>query len=147
VTGPYRPADPIILDSPVLVAYERMRTPDAAALHEAQARVAQWLLREVPLLIPALSLTVASLECGGDLPEIEFLLGGDPQLVLPVTLAADSAVDVGRTSAGPRAEDLEVAQVVWCAAGHDPEDQESWWPVATFWPDWYAKAGIPTIAL
>jgi hypothetical protein len=32
------PADPIVLDSSVLVAYERMKMPGASVLHEAQSR-------------------------------------------------------------------------------------------------------------
>lgn len=50
---------PIVLDSSVLVAYERMKTPDTQLMHEAQSRIGQWLLREVTLLVPALSLAVA----------------------------------------------------------------------------------------
>jgi hypothetical protein len=57
-------------------------------------------------------------------------------------------VDVGAASAALRGEDLEVAQVVWCAKGHDDDgDPSSRWAVATYWPDWYAKAGIPVIGL
>ncbi len=46
--------DPIVLDSSVLVAYERMKTPGAGLMHEAQSRLAEWLLRRVPL--PVISL-------------------------------------------------------------------------------------------
>ena len=70
--------DPIVLDSSVLVAYERMKTPGAGLMHEAQSRLAEWLLRRVPLLVPALSLVVASHECSGGLPELDFLMRGDP---------------------------------------------------------------------
>ena len=45
--------DPIVLDSSVLVAYERMKTPGTGVMHEAQSRIAEWLLRGVPLLVPA----------------------------------------------------------------------------------------------
>jgi hypothetical protein len=143
------PPDPIVLDSSVLVAYERMRTPNAELMHEAQSRIAQWLLRGVPLLVPALSLAVASHECDGDVPELDFLMRGDPDLVLTVPLARESAIDVGAASAAPHAEDLEIAHVVWCATGHeDGSDQSaSCWPVATYWPDWYAKASVPMIVL
>jgi hypothetical protein len=147
VTEPHDSVDPIVLDSSVLVAYERMKTPDAAAMHEAQSRIGQWLLQRVTLLIPALSLTVASRECAGELPELDFLLQGDPGLVLVVPLARESAVDVGAASATLEGEDLEVAHAVWCATGQETEDLSSTWPVATYWPDWYAKAGVPVIAL
>jgi len=93
-------ADPIVLDSSVLVAYERMKTPGAGVVHEAQSRILQWLLLEIPLLVPALSLAVASHECGGKLPELDYLFSGDPELVLVVPLARESAVDVGAASPG-----------------------------------------------
>jgi hypothetical protein len=58
------------------------------------------------------------------------------------------AVDVGAASTSPHAEDLEVAHVIWCATGHDDtDDPSSTWPVATYWPDWYAKASVPVIAM
>ena len=139
--------DPIILDSSVLVAYERMKTPGAGLMHEAQSRLAEWLLRRVPLLVPALSLVVASHECSGDLPELDFLMRGDPDLVLTVPLARESAIDVGAASAAPRAEDLEIAHVVWCATGHDGGDLTASWPVATYWPEWYAEVPVPVIPL
>jgi len=142
-----RSPDPIVLDSSVLVAYERMKTPDADLMHEAQSRVAQWLLRGVPLLIPALSLAVASHECSGELPEVDFLLRGDPDIVLTVPLTRESAVDVGAASTAAHAEDLEIAHVVWCATGHEDGDFSPSWPVATYWAAWYAKAAVPVIAL
>ena len=145
--GTDRSPDPIVLDSSVLVAYERRKTPDAKSMHEAQSRVARWLLRRVPLLIPALSLAVASHECSGRLPELDFLLCGDPDLVLTVPLARESAVGVGAASTAPHAEDLEIAHVLWCATGHEDGDSTSGWPVATYWPDWYAKAAVPIIPL
>lgn len=142
------PADPIVLDSSVLVAYERMKTPDAHLMHEAQSRVGEWLLNGVTLLIPALSLVIASHECGGDIPELDYLMNGDREKVLVVPLARESAVDIGATSTAPHGEDLEVAHVVWCATGHkDDGDVSSRWPVATYWPDWYAKANVPVIGL
>lgn len=141
-------ADPIVLDSSVLVAYERMKTPSAYAMHEAQSRISSWLLEDVPLLIPALSLLIASHECGGELPELDYLLQGDPELVLVVPLARESAVDVGAASRSPHGEDLEVAHVVWCATGHDDSSgPASRWPVATYWPAWYTGKGVPVIAL
>ena len=81
-------------------------------MHEAQSRIAEWLVDEVPLLVPALSLAVASYECGRTLPELDFLFRGDPGLVLVVPLARESAVDVGVVSPGLRGEDMEVAHVV-----------------------------------
>jgi hypothetical protein len=141
-------ADPIVLDSSVLVAYERMKTPGAFGMHETQSRIAEWLVQHVPLLVPALSLTIASHECGGELPELDYLISGDPDLVLVVPLARESSVDVGAASMALRAEDLEVAHVVWCATGHDDDgDPASRWPVATYWPDWYTSSGIPIIGL
>jgi hypothetical protein len=142
------PADPIVLDSSVLVAYERMKTPGSFGMHEAQSRIAEWLVQHVPLLVPALSLAVASHECGGELPELDYLIQGDPDLVLVVPLARESAVDIGAASTALRAEDLEVAHVVWCATGHDDDgDPTSRWSVATYWPDWYARSGVPIIGL
>jgi hypothetical protein len=94
-----------------------------------------------------LSLVVASHECGGDLPELDFLMRGDPDLVLTVPLARESAIDVGAASAGPRVEDIETAHVLWCAAGHDEDGRAGGWPVATYWPDWYAEAPVPIIPL
>lgn len=141
-------AEPIVLDSSVLVAYERVRLPGESVMREAQARVGRWLLRRVTLLVPALSLAVASRECGGALPELDYLIDGDPDLVLTVPLARESAVDVGAASTAPHGEDFEIAHVIWCATGHDDDgDPSSRWPVATYWPDWYADAGVPVIAL
>lgn len=142
------PADPIVLDSSVLVAYERMKTPGAHLMHEAQSRIAEWLVHRVPLLVPALSLAVASHECGGDLPELDYLIQGDPELVLVVPLGRESAVDVGASVPDLRGEDLEVAQVVWCATGHEDDgDPAARWSVASYWPDWYADSGVPVIGL
>lgn len=144
---PDSPPDPIVLDSSVLVAYEWMKTPGAGVMNEAQSRIAEWLLRGVPLLVPALSLVVASNECSGDLSELDLLMRGDSDLVLTVPLARESAIDVGATSAALEAEHLEIAHVVWCASGHDEDDHSASWPVATYWPDWYAGARVPVIPL
>ena len=145
---PFNPADPIVLDSSVLVAYERMKTPDTGSMHEAQSQIGEWLLHRVTLLVPAVSLAVASHWCDGDLPELYFLMRGDPDLVQLVPLARESAVDVGATTDSPHAEDLEVAHVIWCATGHEADGElGSRWPVATYWPDLYAKASVPIIAL
>lgn len=88
------PADPIVLDSSVLVAYERMKTPGAGVLHEAQSRIAQWLL--LPLLVPALSLVIASHECGGELPELDFLH------TLAQARSHRRLAGAGRPAVGPR---------------------------------------------
>lgn len=98
------PADPIVLDSSVLVAYERMKTPGAFVLHETQSRIVEWLVQRVPLLVPALSLAIASHDFGGELPELDYLLRGDPELVLVVPLARESAVDVGAAATAVRGE-------------------------------------------
>src|SRR6185369_7649614 len=67
----------------------------------------------------------------------------DSDLVLTVPLARESAIEVGATSTALEAEDLEIAHVVWCATGHDEGDHSASWPVATYWPAWYAR-GIGT---
>jgi hypothetical protein len=56
---------------------------------------------------------------------------------------------VTEASAAVHAEDLEIAHVVWCATGHENgrDESASGWPVATYWPDWYAKASVPVIVL
>lgn len=138
--------NPIVLDSSVLVGYERMKTPGSQALHETQSWVGEWLTDGVPLLVPGLSLAVASHECGGVLPELDFLIHGDPDQVIVVPLAHESAVAVGATSASLHGETLEIAHVTWCARGGE-DDQTFRWRVATYWPDWYTAAGVPVIAL
>jgi len=151
VTEPVNPAgpgDPIVLDSSVLVAYERMKSPGAYSLNETQSLVSRWLVRSTPLLMPGLSLTVAAHECGGQLPELNYLIDGDPELVLVVPLAREAAAAIGADSGSLRGEDLEVAHVVWCAAGFDDTGPGGpRWPIATHWPDWYAGKDVPTIAL
>lgn len=142
------PHEPIVLDSSALVGYERMKTPGTHSMHETQSRISGWLVDGVPLLVPALSLAVASRECGGDLPELDYLFGGDPELVLVVPLARESAVDVGVAASSTRGEDPEAAHVTWCATGHDDDGAAgSRWAVATYWPDWYNGSGVPIIAL
>lgn len=102
----------------------------------------------VPLLVPALSLAVASRECGGELPELDYLLAGDADLVRVGPLARESAVDVGVAASSTRGEDLEAAHVTWCATGHDDDGAaDARWAVATYWPDWYDGTGVPIIAL
>lgn len=146
MTASPEPADPIVLDSSVLVAYERMRAP-SGALREGQSWVSSWLLAGVPLLVPALSLAIASHECGGELPELEFLFRGDPDQVLVVPLARASAIDVGAAAAATAGEVLEVAQVVWCATADGRADPAERWQVATYWPDWYRGKDVPVISL
>ena len=151
MTGPASPVRPIVLDSSVLVGYERVKSPGSAAMHETQAWVSGWLLEGTQLVIPAVSLAVASAECAGDLPEVDYMMRGDPELVLVVPLIRGSAVDVGAAVAaagGKELVDLEVAHVVWCATGNDDEeDPAERWRVATYWPSWYASADVPIIAL
>ena len=69
-------------------------------------------------------------------------------------LIGASAVEVGAAFAaggGKKLLEMEVAHVVWCATGHDDGGLESAtgqaWPVATYWLDWNADAGVPVIAL
>jgi hypothetical protein len=141
------PADlegPLILDSSVLVAYERVRAP-RGDLREAQSLVATWLAAEVPLVVPVLSLLVAAHECQGELPEVDFLLASGPAAVVVVPLTRQSAPAVAAGALKIHPEALEVAHVIWCATGSDPAGPAL--PVATYWPDWYANAGIPVIPL
>jgi hypothetical protein len=110
-----------VLDSSVLVAYERMKTPGAYSMHEARSSIMTWLSRD---------------------------RYATPELVLVVPLARESAADIGAASTALRGEDLEIEHVVWCATGHDDGgDPASRWPVATYWPTWYAGKGVPIIAL
>lgn len=141
--------DPIVLDSSFLVAYERVRTDAGGAMRATQSRVAGWLLEGILLLLPAQSVAVASSWCGGKLLELEFLLHGDPDLVLVVPLAWDAAVDVGAASVPPPAgEDLELAHVVWCATGHTGDRTPAApWRVATYAPHLYAGKGVPVVEL
>lgn len=141
--------DPIVLDSSVLVAYERVRTGDGGPLRATQSRVGEWLLQDILLLQPAQSVAMASSWCGGKLPELEFLLRGDPDQVLVVPLSWDAAVDVGAASAPPAAgQDLEIAHVVWCATGHVGDLVPAVpWRVATYAPHLYAGKSIPVIEL
>lgn len=141
--------DPIVLDSSVLVAYERVRSADGGVLRATQSRVAGWLLQDILLLLPAQSVAVTSSWCGGKLPELDFLLRGDPDQVLVVPLAWDAAVDVGAASAPPPAgQDLEIAHVVWCATGHTGDHAPAVpWRVATYAPHLYSGKGVPLIEL
>jgi hypothetical protein len=60
-------------------------------------------------------------------------------------------VEVGAAvaaSGGKELSELEVAHVVWCATGHDEdEDPAERWAFATYWPSWYAHADVLVIAL
>lgn len=120
-------------------------------MHETQAWVSGWLLRGAQLLVPAVSLSAAAAECGGQLPELDYLFAGDPGRVLVVPLVQASAVDVGAAfsaAGGKELTDLEVAHVVWCATGDDDEDEPAQsWSVATYLPGWYADSNVPVIAL
>lgn len=142
---------PIVLASSVLVGYERVCSPGDSLMHETQAWVGGWLLDRTQLVIPAVSLAIASAECNGQLSELDFLMRGDADLVLVVPLIRRSAVEVGAAVAaagGKELVDLETAHVVWCATGHD-EDEEPGdrWAVATYWPSWYAHVDVEVIAL
>lgn len=140
--------DPIVLDSSVLVAYERVRGDVVGAMRGTQSRVAGWLMQEILLLVPAQSVVVASSWCGGKLPELDFLLRGDPDLVMVVPLAWDAAVEVGAASPPPpEGEDAELAHVLWCATGHLGGASAARWRVATYAPHLYEGKGVPVIAL
>ena len=150
MTDPHDPARLIVLDSSVLVGYERVISP-SGVLRETQAWVGGWLLEGARLIVPAVSLAIASAECNGVLPELGYLLSGDPDQVLVVPLVGGSAIDVGAALARTGAKELtelEVAHVVWCATGGTGEEQfTDPWPVATYWPDWYADKAVPVITL
>ena len=76
-------------------------------------------VQDILPLLPAQSVALASSWYGGKLPELEFLLRGDPDQVLVVPLARDAAVEAGGASAPPPAgQDLEIAHVAFCATGH-----------------------------
>jgi hypothetical protein len=144
---------PILLDSSVLVAFERMRTGGAGALRLPQARVTEWLGLGVQLLVPATSLFVARYECGGKTPELDWLLNGDPDLVLVVPLGRDAAEDTGAVLAEqrdgpavPRGDVVEVEHLVWCSRGEDLPPAERW-PIASYLPGAYEGRGVPVIPL
>ena len=141
--------DPLVLDSSVLTGYERVRTSESGVLRATQSRVLGWLQQDILLLLPAQSIAIASSWCGGKLPELEFLLHGDPDQVMVVPLAWDAALDVGANSSPPPAgQDLEVAHVVWCATGHTGGHPAATpWRVATYAPHLYAGTGVPLIEL
>ena len=65
------------MDASVLVGYERVKSP-GAVMHEAHAWIGGWLLKATQLLVPALSLAVASAECAGQLPELDYLRPATP---------------------------------------------------------------------
>lgn len=144
MSGPADLEGPLILDSSVLVAYERVRAP-RGDLQEAQSLVAEWMAAEVTLVVPVLSLLVAAHECQGELPEVDYLLASGPPTVVVVPLTRESAPAVGAAAAKTHPDALEIAQVVWCATGSDPAAPAL--AVATYWPDWYTGTGVPIIAL
>lgn len=102
MTGPV-----LLLDSTVLVAYERELT------RRAQALVLEAVVDGRLLATAALSLAVACAELAGDTKELSWLVydRDGPLTVLPLAL---SAMEVGAAAAGngATAADLEVAQVV-----------------------------------
>ena len=143
---------PIVLDSSALIAYERLQAP-SGALRQGQSWISRWLVDGVTLVVPALSLTIAFHVCGGKIPELEFLLGGgDADQILVVPLAETSAVHVGTAAASVSGDDLEVAQVLWCATGGDSATDggaggAGRWQVATYLPQAYAGKDVPLIHL
>jgi hypothetical protein len=147
--------DPVVLDSSFLLGYDRIRAAEDADLPRAQSAVAEWLVDRVPLIIPALSLLTATRDGGGTLPEVDFLLEGDPHLVVPVPLTRAAIADLAETLAKQwpggistvELEAWEVEHVLWCATGRDLDGTLTCWPVATYQPHRYTGRGVPLIAL
>ncbi|PZS14833.1 MAG: hypothetical protein DLM60_18490 [Pseudonocardiales bacterium] len=100
--------DPVLLlDSTVLVAYERDLT------RRAQAVVLEALTDGRLMVTAALSLAVACTELGGETRELAWLIydRDGPLSVLPLALGA---MEVGTAASGGKtAGELEVAQVVY----------------------------------
>lgn len=101
-------SDPVLLlDSTVLVAYERELT------RRAQALVLEALADGRLLATAALSLAVACAELGGETRELAWLVydRDSPLIVLPLALGA---MEIGAAAAGDgkTAGELEVAQVI-----------------------------------
>ncbi len=98
---------PLLLDSTVLVAYER----DLA--RRAQALVMEAMIDGRLLLTAALSLALAAGQLAGAARELSWLVYDQdgPLTVLPLAL---NAIEVGELAAGEdKSTDLEVAHVVY----------------------------------
>lgn len=98
---------PLLLDSTVLIAYERDLT------RRAQAVVMEAMVDGRLLACAALSLAVAAAELGGETRELTWLVYDreGPLSVLPLAL---NAMEVGALAAGASKthDELEVAQVM-----------------------------------
>ncbi|MGH3845613.1 MAG: hypothetical protein ACRDS0_29925 [Pseudonocardiaceae bacterium] len=128
--------DPVLLlDSTVLVAYERDLT------RRAQAVVMEALADGRLLATAALSLAVACAELSGETRELAWLVydRDSPLSVLPLAL---SAMEVGAAAAndGKTAGELEVAQVV-----HEARTTSG--VVLTYDPDRYTSHRVDVVDL
>ncbi|MBV9164431.1 MAG: hypothetical protein JO309_11640 [Pseudonocardiales bacterium] len=128
--------DPVLLlDSTVLIAYERDLT------RRAQAVVLEALAEGRLLATAALSLAVACAELGGETRELAWLVydRDSPLSVLPLALGA---MEVGAAAAGngKTAGDLEVVQVI-----HEARAASA--VVLTYDPDRYAGRRADVIDL
>jgi hypothetical protein len=127
--------DPVLLlDSTVLVAYERELT------RRAQALVLEALADGRLMVTAALSLAVACTELGGETRELAWLIydRDGPLSVLPLALGA---MEVGTAASGAKtAGDLEVAQVI-----HEARAASA--IVVTYDPDRYTGHRIDIVDL
>jgi hypothetical protein len=125
----------LLLDSTMLVAYERELT------RRAQAVVLEALAEGRLLATAALSLAVACAELGGETRELAWLVydRDSPLSVLPLAL---SAMEVGAAAAGDgkTAGELEVAQVTYEARAASAV-------VLTYDPDRYTGHRIDVVDL
>lgn len=128
--------DPVLLlDSTVLVAYERDLT------RRAQAFVLEALADGRLMVTAALSLAVACAELGGEARELAWLVydRDGPLSVLPLALGA-MEVGAGASGGGKTAGELEVAQVI-----HEARAASA--VVLTYDPDRYTGHRIDVIDL
>ena len=127
--------DPVLLlDSTVLVAYERELT------RRAQALVLEALTDGRLMVTAALSLAVACAELGSETRELAWLIydRDGPLSVLPLALGA---MEVGTAATGAKtAGDLEVAQVIHEALAASAI-------VFTYDPDRYTRHCIDVVDL
>src|SRR5947209_9789231 len=127
--------DPVLLlDSTVLVAYERDLT------RHAQALVLEALADGRLMVTAALSLAVACTELGGETRELTWLIydRDGPLSVLPLALGA---MEVGTAVSGAKtAGELEVAQVI-----HEARAASA--IVVTYDPDRYTGHRIDVVDL
>lgn len=123
---------PLLLDSTVLIAYERDLT------RRAQALVMESMVDGRLLATAALSLAVATSDLAGEARELTWLVYDreGPLSVLPLAL---SAMEVGALAAGvTKTIDLEVAQVVYEARAASAV-------VLTYEPDRYSGHDLDVV--